>query len=324
MKPLTFSLAVVLSLGITNFLCACAPQHEQAAPATSWETVELTEVRQDEVAALNADLQPNMMTMDVGLLVPSNLDPEFELVTIPKLLDGIKSAKEIYAAVNVQINVLWVKTGAIKTEHLSIMSNEPPEMPDVDYLNMYKNLWRGRERITDEAQAAFESLIEPHPDNHRTIYIVVLQDVFFSFFSETETKDYQVLTSGTSGLSFPPYIYGRTIPRHLRGVITICNLTRGNDTFKTIAHEIGHKAINVSHEYMDVAPGHEIFGEGGLMIYGAGVEIPSGAEGRWHRERLALSPFLYYLNDEQEKVWNPDFKEQGHYFDPIYGTKVVK
>ena len=29
------------------------------------------------------------------------------------------------------------------------------------------------------------------------------------------------------------------------------------------------------------------------MIYGQGEEIPSGEKGRWHLERLLLSPFIY-------------------------------
>lgn len=289
-----------------------------------WKTVELTTIKQEKVDSLNSDIQPNKLTMDVGILIPSNFDPTFKLVSADQLLDGIKNAKEIFGTVDVQVNLLWVKTGAIQKEHLSIVANQQPTMPKSKHLNAYENMWRSEELITEQAKAAFESLIEPHPDNHRTIYIVALQNVFFYFFEELESKDYRLLTSPTSGLSFPPYIYGKNIPRHLRGVISISNLTRGENTFKTIAHELGHKAINVSHEYKNTAPGFEVFGGGGLMIYGAGVEIPSGKEGRWHKERLSVSPYLYKLNDQNEKIWNPDFQEDGYYFDPIYGDYMIK
>ena len=59
------------------------------------------------------------------------------------------------------------------------------------------------------------------------------------------------------------------------------------------------------------------------MLYGDGEDIPSGKDGRWHLERLQLSPFLYRVDENGEKQWNPDYKEGGHYYDPIYGDHVV-
>lgn len=49
------------------------------------------------------------------------------------------------------------------------------------------------------------------------------------------------------------------------------------------------------------------------MIYGAVVEISGGEEGRWHRERLERSPFLYRSDATGQRSWNPDFEEGGHY-----------
>ena len=114
------------------------------------------------------------------------------------------------------------------------------------------------------------------------------------------------------------------MPPALRGVITVSNLSGPLRSRRTIAHELGHKVMNVSHEYMETDPGHEIFAEGGLMLYGKGEDIPSGRSGRWHLERLLLSPFLYRLAPDGSKQWNADYKEGGHYYDPIYGDKVVK
>jgi protein-tyrosine-phosphatase len=95
------------------------------------------------------------------------------------------------------------------------------------------------------------------------------------------------------------------------------------DLVITLCAELGHKTLNVSHEYGQTGPEFEVVGDGGLMIYGSGVEIPSGADGRWHRERLELSPFLYREDESGKKTWNPDFEEDGHYFDPIYRDFVV-
>ena len=132
-----------------------------------------------------------------------------------------------------------------------------------------------------------------------------------------------IKTVRTGGLSFPTYSYLNNIPDEHRGVITITNLSRPDRLRRTIAHEIGHKAMNVSHEYLDMNPEHEIYAEGGLMIYGKGEDIPSGREGRWHLERLLMSPFVYTQDSNGRKTWNQDYKENGHYYDPIYGSFIV-
>ena len=41
-------------------------------------------------------------------------------VTLAGMLDGIKTAKEIYGRAGIQINLLWVKTGAVDPKLLSI------------------------------------------------------------------------------------------------------------------------------------------------------------------------------------------------------------
>lgn len=315
------TLAAALALAAIAPGCRSDPSHG-AAPG---QPVELVEIERDAVERINADLVAGPLTMDVGILVPSNLDPDFDLVSVPQLLDGIRSAKEIFGAVDVQIRLLWVKTGPVPMEHLSITSTALPTEPGSKHAGMYTNLARNLKPLSEGARAAFDALVPREENGDRTIYLVVLQDVFYPYFAPTESGgDFVPTVTPTSGLSFPPYIHGDRLPRHLRGVITISNLTRGANRFKTVAHEIGHKTLNVSHEYGQIDPEFEVVGEGGLMIYGSGVEISSGESGRWHRERLELSPFLYREDESGKRAWNPDFEEGGHYFDPIYGDFVVR
>lgn len=108
------------------------------------------------------------------------------------------------------------------------------------------------------------------------------------------------------------------MPRHLRGAITITDLVKSEDSWKTIAHELGHKLLNVSHEYRDVSPQHEVNADGGLMLYGKGTDILSGPEGRYHYERLHVSPYLYREAEDGSREWNPDYAGDGFYYDPIY------
>jgi hypothetical protein len=290
----------------------------KAVERVAWKSVDSV-----DVAEFNSDLAPGAPTMDVAVYVPSNFDPEFDKVTIPRLMAGIKAAKEIYKPAGVQINLVYVKTGPIDPRFLAIQSNEIPRVPDTEYVNMYRSNTRHPSQPTDMAVAAFQSMVEPHKDNARTVYLVALQDVIFPFIEPAQGRNWTVKMVRTGGLSWPTYSYHRTMPPRLRGVITVSNLSTPSRQRRTIAHEIGHKVINVSHEYKSTSPAHEVYADGGLMLYGTGEDIPSGAEGRWHLERLLMSPFLYRLDGKGKKQWNPDYKEGGHYYDALYGDKVV-
>ena len=87
-------------------------------------------------------------------------------------------------------------------------------------------------------------------------------------------------------------------------------------------HELGHKLINVSHEGFNICPAFEGVDSRSLMLNGEGIEIPKGPVGRWHFERLHLSPFLYRI-ENGVKRWNRDYMESGAYRDPIYGNYTV-
>lgn len=298
-----------------------------AAIAKSTETVrpvKWTPAASIDLAAFNSDLVPGKPTIDVAVYVPSNFDPAFKKLSLDRMIDGVRAAKEIYARVGMQINLVSVKTGAIDPRFLAIQANEIPRVPDTEYLNMYEANLRHPSELTDMARKAFESIVEPGPNNARTVYLVALQDVIFPFVELSEGRNWTIKMVRTGGLSFPTYSYHDTLPQDLRGVITITNLSTPNRQRRTIAHEIGHKVMNVSHEYKKTEPAHEVYDDGGLMLYGSGEDIPSGAEGRWHYERLMLSPFVYRVDAKGKKQWNPDYREGGHYYDPIYGDKAVK
>lgn len=293
-----------------------------AAPAikpVAWKVVPSV-----DLAAFNKDLEPGKPTMDVVIYVPSNFDPSFKKLTLEQMLEGVRAAKEIYRPAGVQINLVTVKTGVVDPRFLAIQANEIPRIPDTEYINMYEGNRRHPSELTDMARQAFQSMIEPRKDSDRTIYLVALQDVIMPFLDRSDARNWTVKMVRTGGLSFPSYSYWNTIPRPYRGVITLNNLSTPSRARRTVAHEIGHKVMNVSHEYKETSPAHEVYADGGLMLYGSGEDIPSGAEGRWHRERLLMSPYLYRLRDDGTKQWNPDYKDGGHYYDPLYGDKVVR
>ena len=315
-----FLLAALGALALQGAALSSAMAQPSAKPvrAVVWKVVETV-----DLAVFNKDLVAGKPTMDVVVYMPSNFDPTFKKISVPQMLDGIRAAKEIYRPTGVQINLVAVKTGVIDPRFLAIQANEIPRVPETEYLNMYESNTRHPSELTDMARSAFQSIIEPRKDGDRTIYLVGLQDVVMPFLEQNDARNWTVRMVRTGGLSFPSYSYYGTIPRAYRGVITLDNLSTPSRARRTVAHEIGHKVMNVSHEYKTTHPGFEVYADGGLMLYGDGEDIPSGAAGRWHLERLLLSPYLYRLRADGSKQWNPDYKEGGHYYDPIYGDKVV-
>ncbi len=281
-------------------------------------------IRQIEVAQINADLIDDLPRVDVVLYYAANLDEGFRSATpLDGLLEEFLVAKKVFAKAGVQLNLLAIKSGYLDPQYFSIMS-APLELekPNDDYANMYEEMARNPSQLTDHAKAAFEAIIVPFANSDKTLHLVAMQGVYMPYYEGDEVgRVWRPTLVRTKGLSFPSYIHGDSIPRAYRGVITLSH--HDTELKRTIAHELGHKLMNVSHEYNEVGPQHETFADGGLMLYGKGLDIPSGVDGRWHKERLHLSPYVYRLNDEGEKVWNEDYHHKGFYDDPLYGDKVI-
>lgn len=314
----------VLALqGILALTCTSAGAVETRLPTAPAEKVRWTSVDSFDLKKFNSDVVHGKPTIDVVIYVPSNFDPGFNKVSVSQMVDGVRTAKEIYRPAGVQINLVSVKTGVIDPKFLAIQANEIPRVPNTEYINSYESGRRHPAELTDMALGAFQSMVEVDENSPNTIYLIALQDVVFPFLEISEGRNWTVKMVRTGGLSFPSYSYFNTIPRPYRGVMTITNLSTPGRLRRTIAHEIGHKVMNVSHEYKDTDPAHEVYAEGGLMLYGDGVDIPSGKDGRWHLERLLMSPYVYRLAADGSKQWNRDYVEYGHYYDPIYEKKVV-
>jgi len=316
-KAMSVLLMFLMATGCTNS-SNTFNYNADSTPIVNWSRIDSIDINE-----INSDLVKGKPTVDIGIYFPSNLDSTFTKVTFNKMIESFFFAKEIFKPTGVQLNLIFAKTGKINSSYLSIQANEVPGIPDTEYVNLYDNSRRHPSIPTNHAINAFRSIIEEDVNNSRTIYLIALQDVFYPYLTLAEGRNWMMKTVRTGGLSFPSYSYIDQIPKDLRGIITITNLSTEDRYRKTIAHELGHKLINVSHEYNDINPGFEVFAEGGLMLYGSGEDIPTGKEGRWHLERLQLSPYLYKVDDRGNKIWNNDYKEAGHYYDPIYDNYVI-
>ena len=277
-----------------------------------------------DLQALNASLEDGRATVDIGIFYPSNLEPAHRRrVELETVIDGVLEARRTFGAVGVQLAVVSVRTGPVDPALLVVQAEAPgSELPGGRYANLYAERQKRPSRLSPAAQAAFESVIGNGPEQDRRIHLVVLEDVFMSFHDRIDERTWQLMTVATRAMSFPGYSFRDTIPRPLRGVITLTDLS-GPRSWKTVAHELGHKLINASHEYRDVDPQHEVYADGGLLLYGDGTDIPAGREGRFHRERLHRSPFIYRRGASGSKKWNPDYLDGGGYYDPIYEGLTV-
>lgn len=273
-----------------------------------------------DVDPINGELDPALPTVDVAMYYPNNLDPAHSAkVTVDLLISGFTAAKRIFLEAGVQLKLLWLKSGYLDPALFAVNSTRPgSELPSGRFANMYVEAERRPAVVSDEALSAFQTIVGEVPNSDRIVHLITLQDVFMDFHEQLDFRTWQLKTISTGGLSFPGYMYGNTMPRELRGVITITDLTKEDTSWKTIAHELGHKLLNVSHEYRETSPQHEVRADGGLMLYGVGTEILSGPEGRYHHERLHVSPYLYTTDSDGAQHYNRDYDSCGFYYDPIY------
>ena len=272
-KTMPVLLVFLYVTGCTNSYNLSSNHNADSKPNVNWRDIDSIDINE-----INSDLVNGKPTVDIGIYFPSNLDSSFTRVTLNKMIESFLFAKKIFRPTDVQLNLLFAKTGNVNSSYLSIQANEVPGIPETEYVNLYENSRRHPSIPTTHALDAFRSIIEIDTNNSRTIYLIALQDVFYPYLTLSEGRNWMMKTVRTGGLSFPSYSYVDQIPKELRGVITITNLSTEERFRKTIAHELGHKLINVSHEYNDVNPGFEVFAEGGLMLYGSGEDIPSGKE----------------------------------------------
>ena len=292
-------------------------------PVTSSRTVVHRALESISPDTINRDLKAAVPTVDVAIYLGETDGKPHGYVASPhELTESFERAKEIFAKAGVQLRLVWVKRAIVPSSWLAVQANDVTGFPSPPEINTYVGFRSARWKLTTEAKNAFEGIIERHAENHRTIYLLYMKQVRMAYYDRTSKDRPQIKSIPTGGLSLPAYLFETRIPRRIRGVITLCR--QSGKGGRTIAHELGHKLINVSHEHRKIGPQFEVRGEGGLMIYGRGTEIPSGKAGRWHKERLHLSPFVYWTKEDGTRQWNADYCESGHYYDPLYADKVIR
>jgi len=288
----------------TIAILCCSRDNEAVVPGP----VEVLE--EHDVSSLNRPLEENVLTADVVILYSDNTE-----VTWDEMQEEFTKADSIFRSHGVQLNL----KKAVKVDYpaawAGMASGEGTNVPTDDLeLDFYEMMDYEQEVLPDSLEYIFSAFLSEEENPERTIFIIPLSDLTVSWYERDENNSWQEVTSPTSAISFPPYSFADRIPKHLRGVISF---QRSKPNRRVMAHELGHKLINVSHEGLDVCPQGTGDSVPGLMGYSDETEIYGGEQGRWHRERLLLSPFLYRIV-RGEKVWNEEYENGGAYDDPIY------
>jgi hypothetical protein len=304
-------LAAALALAVAG----CAQDEgepEVAPPIPSPVTV----VEEHDVGLLNGPQVDGMLTADLVIFHSDNTE-----VTWEEMEEEFRTADSIYRDHGVQLNLKKAVKVAYPDAWTGLPTGEGTNVPadDLD-LDFYEMIDFEQEVLPDTLEHILDAFLENEQDRERTLFVIPLGDMTVSWYERDENNTWKEVTAATSATSFPPYMLADRVPKHLRGVISFQRSKPGR---RVLAHELGHKLINVSHEGLGVCPQGTGDGVPGLMGYANEKEIYGGREGRWHRERLLLSPFLYRVVDGV-KIYNGEFRAGGAYDDPIYGEYVMR
>lgn len=261
-----------------------------------------------DVSGLNEGLAPDRLTCDLHF----HLTKEGN-ITWDKIQELLPKLREIFEPTGVQFRVASARLIEIP-EAWHTHKPARGEPPSADRTSFYALPGQMKPLAPATARVFRDVIGDEGPGAARSVHFISLRSVQTGWWELDAEGKWGFQTAATSACSFPAYAFGASMPAQIRGAITISSKWISS---RTLAHELGHKLINVSHEGVGRGPKGEQRGPNDLMIYGSGTRIPAGAEGRWQRERLQRSPYLYRLVDSKPK-FNPPYREGGHYWDPIY------
>jgi len=298
------------------------PALGQAAAQHRASASRVTVLHEYSVAGINARLRPDRPTVDLDVHLVRGSG-----VTWSMIRQELALARRTYAPYGIQLRLRSARKLRVPEDWLELRTQQPSKMPDPKLLaaDPYRYLQQMETRLTPISTEVFAAIVEGVPSADRALQIVSLRRGSFPW-----PENGQLMEVDARADSFPPYVWTSTLPRRLRGLIGLFPFRHPSGELRPaielgmLAHEIGHKLINVSHEGRAGGPEHESFkgGSRDLMVYGFGLEVPAGARGRWQQERLLLSPLLY-TGKGKGKVYNADFEQNGKYDDPLYGPYYV-
>lgn len=282
-------------------------------------------LEQYSLDGLNADSEPGVQQIDIDVHLA-----EASGMSWPVMRTELLLAQRVFATHGVHLRVRQARKIRVPGDWHSLSHGDRTGPPARDVGPFYRQLQAESARLSRPAERAYRTIIDQGERPEMRLHLVCLRTGTMPFYLTDDQGGTHLREYSVGGLSFPPYSLAERIPRQLRGVIGLFAVRASKRDQpphlkpKTIAHELGHKLLNVSHEGYRAGPAFESYtgGSRDLMLYGFGLDIPAGRDGRWHRERLARSPFLYRI-DAGARVYNPGYQADGVYDDPLYGQFFI-
>jgi hypothetical protein len=316
---LLYKAAYIWSVSLPSWLSASL----KAAMDAQVSTVKGVEVVKTlDTTRYNKQLKQAWDTVDVDFNII-----EGSGVNLQNLEEQLYVARRTYKEYGIQIRLRNARILRVPADWLKFGDPRKQQVPeDLELkkkIGYYAHEDYVKETLQPRAMDIFTAIVSGVDKPEEAIQVVTIRTLKFVF----EGVEY-----GTSAMSFPSYILADRVPAAIRGVISISPIGGTNEKPRlispmasTLAHEMGHKLANVSHEGRMVTPQNEttIGGYRDVMVYGFGLGFPSGEAGRWQAERLAMSPWIYRLDINGNKVWNAPYKTGGNYTDPLYGNFYI-
>lgn len=267
-----------------------------------------------DISGMNDTLFDNFHTVDIVLY-----HSDQQSMSWANFQTEFNTADDAFRSVGVQLNLKKAVNVTFPTDWNNQICMNLNALPDSGQSPGFYDLYNTTQpTILPLMEDIFIDFTHGEINKEKTIFIIPLSGLKIVFAQKNTDETWQVSNQvPTGGYSFPAYLFHDRIPKPLRGVINI-----EQSSGVTLAHELGHKLINVSHEGLAASPAFTGSSIPGLMGYGNATDIYGGQTGRWHQERLLLSPFLYKLNNGT-KTYNQDYAINGAYDDPIYGSYVM-
>ncbi|MEN8928332.1 MAG: hypothetical protein ABF242_09475 [Flavobacteriales bacterium] len=267
-----------------------------------------------DISGMNDTLSDNVLTADIVLFHSDQM-----AMTWNTLKAEFLRADAAFRAAGVQLNLKKAVNVTFPEEWNNKLAYNLLDLPDSAVNPAFYDMYNTTTpTLTDTIEIAFEDFTHDEENKARTIFVIPLEGVKIVFAQKNPDETWKISNPvATGALSFPSYILQNRIPRKYRGIITM-----EQSSAVTLAHELGHKLINVSHEGLGISPAFSGSSIPGLLGYGGSTTIYGGQSGRWHQERLLLSPYLYKKNGTSI-TYNPDYAGNGSYDDGIYGTYIM-
>jgi len=103
-------LIFLMVTGCINSSNLTSNYYDDSSTDVNWSLIDSIDINQ-----INSDLVNGKPTVDIGIYFPSNLDSTFTKVTFNKMIESFLFAKEIFKPTDVQLNLLFAKTGNINS-----------------------------------------------------------------------------------------------------------------------------------------------------------------------------------------------------------------